>query len=323
MTVLITGANGFAGSHLTEYLLHEGESVVALVREGSELKNLQHILPQLRIERADLRDGARVLQLLQQIQPQRIYHLAAFSSPAESLRRPKEAYEVNFWGTFNLLFAVRQLDFPCRFLQVSSSDVYGTAPPCALPLQEVCPFQPANPYAASKAATELLAFQFFKSYGLPIVRVRPFNHTGPRQSAAFVCSSFARQIIEIELGLRPPAVETGNLKVLRDFSDVRDVVRGYVLVLEKGEPGEVYHLCSARPISIGAVLDILLQSASRPIRVIGNESRLRPGEASEIWGDFSKARQAVGWEPQYSLEETLRDLKIYWKEVLVAKQGLP
>ena len=316
MKVLITGASGFAGSHLTEHLIGLGESIVVLVNDPSGLNHLQHILPQIRVEEADLRDGPRVLKLLEEIRPQRIYHLAAFSSPSESLRHPRETYETNFVGTFNLLFAVHHLSLDCRLLLVSSADVYGAAPSCSMPLQETCPFQPANPYAASKAATELLAYQFFKSYGVPIVRARPFNHTGPRQSFAFVCSSFARQMVEIDLGRRQPAVTVGNLKVLRDFSDVRDIVRGYHLILEKGESGEVYHLCSGRPVAIGTILDMLLQSASRSIHVTVDSSMLRPGEASELWGDFSKLRQAVGWQPQYPMETTLRDLKMYREKVL-------
>jgi GDP-4-dehydro-6-deoxy-D-mannose reductase len=223
---------------------------------------------------------------------------------------------VNFRGTLNLLLAWRELQFDSRLLYVSSSDVYGLVRDEDLPLREDTPLRPANPYAASKAASEFLAFQFFQGYGLPIVRVRPFNHTGPRQSATFVCSSFAKQIAEVNTGLRPPTVAVGNLQLRRDFSDVRDIVRGYHLLLEKGQPGEVYQLCSGRAVSIEAILQILIAMASRPIQVTVDPSKTRAQEAPVLWGDASKAGQAVGWRPQYELETTLRDLELYWEGVL-------
>lgn len=316
MRCLITGAAGFAGSHLADYLLSQGEEVVGLIAPQDDLANLKHILSQIIVERVDVQDAEGVLRLLSHIRPQRIYHLAALSSPVESLRDPVLTYNVNFYGTLNLLCAWRQIGMDCRFLYVSSAEVYGIDPPAPMPLREDCPLRPANPYAASKAAAELLAFQFYRSYGFPIVRARPFNHTGPRQSAAFVCSSLARQVVEVEKGLRPPTITVGNLKVQRDFSDVRDIVWGYYLLLEKGEPGEVYQLCSGRPVSIEAIVDILSSFTSRATRIAVDESKVRAQEACVFWGDHAKARQAVGWVPRYSLETTLRDLWRGWEEAL-------
>jgi GDP-4-dehydro-6-deoxy-D-mannose reductase len=313
---LITGAAGFAGSHLADYLLSQGEEVVALIAPQDELVNLNHILSRIVVERVDVRDAEGVLRVLSNTRPQRIYHLAALSSPVESLRDPLLTYNVNFYGTLNLLCAWRQLEMDCRFLYVSSGEVYGADPPGPMPLREDCPLRPANPYAASKAGAELLAFQFCKSYGFPIVRVRPFNHTGPRQTAAFVCSSLARQVAEIEAGLRPPTIAVGNLDVQRDFSDVRDIVRGYHLLLEKGEPGDVYQLCSGRPVSIESIVKILRSFTSKPIRVVVDESKVRTQEAPALWGDPTKAKRAVGWLPQYALETTLRDLWLSWEEAL-------
>ena len=313
MKALITGGPGFAGSHLAEYLLAQGQEVVALATEQEDLTNLKGILQHLRVERADLRNPDRLLEVLRDTKPQRIYHLAALSSPTESIRAPRRTYEVNSVGTLNLLLAWRELQIDCRFLYVSSSDVYGVVGAADLPLREDAAFRPANPYAASKAVGELLGFQFFTSYGLPIVRVRPFNHTGPRQPSSFVCSSFARQVAEIDLGFRPPEVAAGNLEVSRDFSDVRDVVRGYYLLLEKGKPGDVYQLCSGRAVSIAAVLQSLIALSSRPVRVVVDPSRVRPQEAPVLWGDPSKAERAVGWKPERALETTLRDLKLYWE----------
>jgi GDP-4-dehydro-6-deoxy-D-mannose reductase len=313
---LITGAAGFAGSHLADYLLSQGEEVLALIAPQDELVNLNHILSRIVIERVDVQDAGSVQQVLRRTKPQRIYHLAALSSPVESLRDPLLTYNVNFYGTLNLLCAWRQVEMDCRFLYVSSGEVYGTDPPGPMPLREDCPVRPANPYAASKAAAELLALQFYKSYGFPIVRVRPFNHTGPRQTAAFVCSSLARQIVEIEAGLRPPTITVGNLNVQRDFSDVRDIVRGYHLLLENGEPGDVYQLCSGRPVSIDAIVEILRSFTSKPIRVVVDESKVRTQEGAALWGDPTKAKRAVGWLPQYALETTLRDLGVSWEEAL-------
>ncbi len=316
MKSLITGAGGFAGSHLTEFLLGQGHDVIALVGPQHDLCNLKHLLPRIRVERSDIRDTISVLQVLRETKPQRIYHLAALSSPTDSFRDPIVTYQVNLLGTLNVLSAWRQLEMECRFLYVSSAEVYGTDSSMPMPLKEDLPFRPANPYAASKAAGELLAFQFYMAYAFPIVRARPFNHTGPRQSAAYVCSSLARQIAEIEIGRRPPAITVGNLAVQRDFSDVRDIVRGYHLLLEKGRPGEVYQLCSGRPVSIESVVRILRSFASKAIQVAVDESKVRSQELPVLWGDRSKARDAVGWVPQYDLETTLRDLMVSWERTL-------
>lgn len=319
MKALITGCAGFAGSHLAEHLLERGEEVVALVRAQDPLGNLEHLLPKLRLVRADVLDLDRLSAIMEETRPQRIYHLAALSSPVESLRDPRLTYQVNFTGTFNLLLAWRQTGLDSRFLLVSSSEVYGRVSERDLPVREDAPLRPANPYAGSKAAAEMLALQFFGSYGLPIVRVRPFNHTGPRQDAGFVCSGLARQVAEIELGLRAPAVTVGNLKARRDFSDVRDVVDGYGLLLEKGQPGEVYQLCSGHPVSIEVVLRLLTGLASKPVEIIVDESKLRSQDAAAMWGDPLKAAQALGWKPRYGLETTLRDLNLYWKHTLRAQ----
>jgi GDP-4-dehydro-6-deoxy-D-mannose reductase len=313
MKSLITGCAGFAGSHLADYLLGKGEEVVALVGIDEDRANIQHIERHLQIVCADLRDFDRVLEVVQSSMPQRIYHLAAFSSPAESLENPQLPYQVNFMGTLNLLSAWLRVGMDCRFLLVSSADVYGIVPREKLPLLEEMELHPVNPYAGSKAAAEILALQFFRSYALPIVLVRPFNHTGPRQSSKFVCSKFARQVAEIDLGVHPPTILAGNIHVVRDFSDVRDIVRGYHDLLEKGEPGEVYQLCSGHPVSIESILKSVISFASKPVQVSVDKSLLRHHEAAEVWGDYSKARLAVGWEPRHGLTDTLRALKLYWE----------
>jgi GDP-4-dehydro-6-deoxy-D-mannose reductase len=314
MRTLITGCAGFAGSHLAEYLLEKDEEVIGLCAPDDDGANLQHIKDRLKIVGADLREMGRVHEVMESLKPQRIYHLAAFSSPAESFEDPERTYHVNFMGTFNLISAWLRVGMDSRFLLVSSAEVYGMVPREKLPLREEMELQPVNPYAGSKAAAEILTLQFFRSYGLPIVLVRPFNHTGPRQSSRFVCSNLARQVAEIELGLRPPTVVAGNLDAVRDFTDVRDIVRGYFDLLERGAPGEIYQLCSGHSISIKSVLGLLISGASKPIQVSVDRPPLRKHDAAEIWGDYSKAKLAVGWEPRRELKDTLRELTDYWRQ---------
>jgi GDP-4-dehydro-6-deoxy-D-mannose reductase len=321
MKCFVTGAAGFAGSHLVEYLVDQGREVVAFVHQGESLLHLEAVRRHIRIESGDVRDADRLRDVLREVRPARIFHLAALSWGENSDWR--SCYEVNFGGTLNLLAAWRDLNVDSRLLLVSSSHVYGTRGAHDLPLREDAPFAPDSPYAGSKAAAEMLALQFFHASGCPIVRVRPFNHTGPRQSPAFVCSSLARQVAEIELGLRPPEVLTGNLSARRDFTDVRDIVRGYDLLLEKGTPGEVYQLCSGSAVSVAEILERLVALSPAAIQIRTDSDRLRPAESPALWGGASKARDAVGWVPQYSLETTLRDLKHYWEGELRAGADRP
>jgi GDP-4-dehydro-6-deoxy-D-mannose reductase len=314
MRALITGGAGFAGSHLAEYLLRQNCDLTLLARPEVSLQGIEHLLPQVRLERVDLRDLARLRQILGDVRPERIYHLGAFSSVVDSFQDPRGCYEVNFGGTLNLLESWRQLGFDSRLLLVSSSDVYGHAHEADLPLREKSSLCPASPYAGSKVAAEFLAIQFGLSYGLPVVRVRPFHHTGPRQNPAFVCSNLARQVAEIVGGLRPPVISVGNPNVGRDFSDVRDIVRGYALLMEAGRAGEVYQLCAGHPVAVGLVVEWLTGIAQIPIEIRVDASRFRAGEPAALWGDSRKARSETNWSPKYELRTTLRDLEAYWEE---------
>jgi GDP-4-dehydro-6-deoxy-D-mannose reductase len=316
MKALITGAGGFAGSHLAEYLLGQGMEVMALVREDESLVHLQPILSQVRVERCDILDANRLSWVFANQEPHRVYHLAALTSPAGSLQNPTMTYQTNVMGTLHLLEGVRRAGRDRRFLFVSSSEVYGEVSDEQLPLREDSALHPANPYAGSKAAGEIMTCQFVRSYGIEAVCVRPFNHTGPRQSSAFVCSSLARQVAEIVLGMRENVIKVGDLESSRDFTDVRDIVRGYHLLLEKGEPGDVYQLSSGRPVSVASILGILRDSTSIPIRVEVDPARVHAHSARALWGVAEKAERAVGWKPRYSLETTLLDLKAYWEDAL-------
>lgn len=314
MTALITGGAGFAGLHLASHLLGQGRDVVLLVRPEDSLQGTQRLPRPVRVEIADLRDFSRVRQVLAETRPERIYHLAAFSSVVDSFERPRECHDVNFGGTLNLLEAWRQLQFDTRILIVSSSDVYGRIDESELPLREDSPLRPASPYAASKVAAEFLTIQFGLSYGLLAVRVRPFHHTGPGQSPAFVCSDLARQVAEVACGTRSPVLSVGNTAIRRDFCDVRDVVRGYALLMEKGRPGEVYQLCSGSTVSIQAIIEILIARVAAPIEVRTDAKKVRSGESLLRFGDPAKACADAGWEPAYRMEATLADLEAYWEE---------
>jgi GDP-4-dehydro-6-deoxy-D-mannose reductase len=316
MRTLVTGANGFAGSYLVDLLVGQGHEVVALVQERDRRGNISQLSSRSEIVEGDVRDAHRMMEILRETRPERLYHLAAVTSPVQSLHDPRLTYEVNFQGTLNLLCAWRELKLLGRLLYVSSSHVYGEVRNEDMPLREDIGLRPADPYGASKAAAELLADQFFRSYLLQIVRVRPFNHTGPGQSGEFVCSNLARQIAEINLGLRPPVVKVGNLSVRRDFSDVRDIVRGYYLLIENGKPGDVYQLCSGHPVSVEELLQVLLDLSPKKIEIQVEESRLRLGEAPAVWGDPTKARQAVSWQREYQMARTMKDLMRYWETSL-------
>jgi GDP-4-dehydro-6-deoxy-D-mannose reductase len=255
-----------------------------------------------------------VRQILAEVRPERIYHLGAFSSVVDSFRHPRDCYEVNLGGTLNVLESWRDQGFDARLLLVSSSDVYGHVKEEDLPLREESSLRPSSPYAGSKIAAEFLAVQFGLSYGLPVVRVRPFHHTGPRQSSGFVCSSLARQVAEIVCGLRPAVVSVGNPDVGRDFSDVRDVVRGYALLIEQGRAGEVYQVCSGRAVTIGLLIQWLASAVPLPIDVQVDAARVRIGEPAVLWGDPKKMRAETNWSQQYELRKTLSDLEAYWEK---------
>jgi GDP-4-dehydro-6-deoxy-D-mannose reductase len=271
--------------------------------------------PGMRAIRADLRDAARCENVLREVRPQRIYHLAAVSSNVAAMDDPQSAYSVNFSGTLALLSAWRRVEMDCRFLLVSTSEVHGTSPEYGpereMPLHENAALGPTTPYAASKAASEMAGLQFFLTWGLPIVVARPFSHTGPGQTDRFVCSSFARQIAEAQSQTRAQ-ISVGNLDLRRDFSDVRDVVRGYHLLLEHGQPGQPYFLCSGQAVSLAGILQTLMDCFPNPVEVTVDPRRLRANETPAIWGDYSKVHQATGWSPEIPLEKTLQDLAQYW-----------
>jgi len=311
MRVLITGAAGFVGRHLATHLLTlGGDDVWGLVRRVDVEPRLD---PRLRLTVADLLEPEQVAPALAETRPEAIYHLAGLSSVASSLGSPLQFLVDNVACQVNLLEAVAGSGFDPRILIIGSSEEYGLTQPDELPITETKELRPISPYAVSKVTQDLLGHQYFATRGLKIVRVRPFTHTGPGQSHTFVTASFARQIAEMELRSREPVLRVGLLQGQRDFTDVRDVARGYRLILAGGEPGQVYNLGSERPRSIESVLNGLVElSAVRP-RVEVDQSLVRPLEVPAHYADCSRLRAATGWQPEIPFDQTLADVLDDWR----------
>ncbi|MFH1841744.1 MAG: GDP-mannose 4,6-dehydratase [bacterium] len=321
--VLITGFTGFVGSHLAEYLLAEGGyEIFGLYRWRSRLENVTHLLDQVHLVDGDITDAHAMLKLVQKIRPDYIFHLAAQSYVPASWHGPDATVTTNVRGQINLFEAVRSAELACRIQIAGGSEEYGLVYPDEVPITEDNPLRPLSPYAVSKVTQDLLAFQYVQSYDLDIVRTRGFNHTGPRRGEVFVCSNFARQIAEVEAGLHPPVIKVGNLDATRDFSDVRDMVRGYLLALQKGKKGEVYNLCSGRDIRIGDILDQLIAMAGVAITIEEDPDRLRPSDVPILRGSSAKFHADTGWQTTIPFSQTMEDLLNYWRErIQAAGQG--
>lgn len=312
---MITGISGFVGSHLAEYLLSLGNiEVYGLIRWRSRLDNISHIINKIQLCECDIKDASAIKYVLSAIRPDYIFHLAAQSYVPFSWRAPSETLMTNILGEVNIFEAVRELKIEPLIHIAGSSEEYGMVYPEEIPIKETNPLRPLSPYAVSKVAQDLLGYQYYKSYGLKIIRTRAFNHTGPRRGEVFVCSNFARQIVEIEKRKREPVIYVGNLEAIRDFLDVRDVVRGYYLALKKGEPGEVYNIASGKGIKIKELLDMLLKLSSVDIEIREEESRMRPSDVMLLIGSSEKFFKVTGWQPEIPFEKTLKDLLDYWRE---------
>lgn len=308
MRALITGIDGFVGPYLARELrAHTTWTLTGLGRHPSGDGDATPIV-------ADLLDRDRVRSVIAELAPTHVFHLAAQSHVPTSHQDSGATLQNNIAAQVNLLDACRELAAPPRILVVGSGEEYGLVRPDEMPIREDQPFRPMNPYAVSKVAQDLLGWQYFHSYGLPIVRVRPFNHHGPGQSDRFVIAAFARQVAEVEAGLLPPIVRVGNLDARRDFLDVRDVVRAYRLALVQGTPGEVYNIASGVGIRIGAALDALLALATLPIATELDPTRLRPSDVPVLVADSSRLRAATGWQPAIPFEQSLRDTLNWWRE---------
>jgi GDP-4-dehydro-6-deoxy-D-mannose reductase len=318
LRALITGLNGFAGSHLADFLLAQGNIEIFGGVFGN-CENLAHLEGRATYVEGDLRDLRFAETLLAQAEPDRIYHLAGQAFPPISWQDPWGTMEINLRSEVNVLHAAAQAKSAARILVIGSFEEYGRVDVGDLPVTEGAPLRPDSPYGVSKIAQDYLGLQYYLSHHLQVVRVRPSNHIGPRQNEQFVTSNFAKQIAEIEAGVREPVLHVGNLTAQRDFTDVRDMMRAYYLALERGVPGEVYIIGSGRAWSIRRVLDLLLQQARVAIRVEEDPARLRPSDTPVMYCDASKFRAQTAWEPTIPLEQSLRDILDYWREKIKKK----
>ena len=299
MKVLITGANGFVGGYLTGRLGHE---CVPLSINGDPV---------------DIRDGGSLRAAVKDIGPDAVIHMAAQSFVPESFRDPRMTFDVNFFGTFNLLCALKEAGYKGRMIYVGSGDTYGLVQPERFPILEDMPLMPRSPYAVSKVAAEALCWQWSQTEGFSIVMARPFNHIGPGQPEHFVVSSLAKQVTEIKLGLKGPVIETGNIDVTRDFTDVRDVARAYGLLLELGKNGGIYNVCSGIERSIRWILTRLMEIAGVEARIVHDPSRARAVEQPRVCGSHEKLTNDTGWAPGIPFDDTLRDILNYWEGSLL------
>lgn len=322
MKALITGITGFAGSHLADYLLahHPDVAVAGTHRWRSPMDNIRHLGGRVELVETDLRDYCSVHSLLERTRPDFIFHLAAQSFVPTSWNAPAETLNTNIVGQTNIFEAVRSLKLDPVIQIACSSEEYGLVHPDETPIKETNPLRPLSPYAVSKVGQDFLGYQYFQSYGIKAIRTRGFNHTGPRRGDVFVTSNFAKQLAAIKLGLREPVIRVGNLDAVRDFTDVRDMVRAYWLAVTKGRPGEVYNIATGHGITIRELLDRLIANAEVQVEIQTDPTRLRPSDVEILIGDSSKFRADTGWEPQIPLEKTLRDVVDYWLDRLAAER---
>ena len=314
MRTLITGVTGFVGHYLVEHIgaVSPETEVWGLVSDAEP----GEAPPGVCEVSGDLTDFPSLVAAVETARPEIVVHLAASSSVATSWDRPGRVLEVNAVGTVNLFEAVRELGASPRGVVSSSAEIYGPVPADQQPIREDSPLRPVSPYATSKAALDLIAAQYFHGFGLPTVRLRLFPHTGPRRQPQFVASSFARQIARIERGLDPPRLAVGNLDTVRDFTDVRDVVRAYWLAATDGRAGEAYNVCSSRGVVIRDMLDLLLGRSDAEIEVEVDPERLRPADIPILVGDGTRFTEATGWQPEIKFERTLGDLLEWWRSEL-------
>lgn len=320
MRILITGITGMVGSHLADYVLAEqkGVEVHGLVRWRSPKDNILPILNKVTLHLGDLRDLSGLINILNKVKPEKIFHLAAQSYVDQSFAAPVDTLDTNILGTANLLEAMRHTKSEAKIHICSSSEVYGQVRADEVPINENNVLRPASPYAVSKVGEDMLGLQYFLSYGIKTLRTRMFTHTGPRRGSVFAESTFAEQIAERELGLAQGPVKHGNLDSVRTITHVKDAVRAYWTLLEKCPPGEVYNIGGSETITIGKLLDILKSHATVPITQEVDPARLRPSDVTLQIPDVSKFEKATGWKPVISMEDTLLDLLNYHRQRLKA-----
>jgi len=311
-TALITGGAGFVGSYLIDELTDNQIEVSITKLKGEPFDNIKVRA----VYDLDITNPVQIEDVLNASTPDYIFHLAAQSSVAKSWSEPAETMSINAIGTINLLEAVRKIDKKVRILLVGSGEEYGFVKPDEVPVSETNLLRPGNIYAASKAVQGMIGQIYSRAYGMEIIMVRAFNHIGPGQSPMFVVADFAKQIAEIEKGLAEPVMRVGNLEAKRDFTDVRDVVRGYKLLIEQGNTGEYYNIGSGKAVKIRDVLDKLLSMADVKIEVVHDPKKARPVDVLVIEADVTKISNDIDWKKEIDLDNSLKDTMIYWRSIL-------
>lgn len=310
MKSLIIGGAGFVGEYLAKHLAALGQEVFV-----TKIPAQQTAPAGTAVYDLDILEQDRILEVLQEIQPDAVFHLAAQSSVAVSWSNPQMTADINIKGSINLLEALRRYEKHPRVLLVGSGEEYGQIRLQETPVCEENPLRPGNLYAVTKACQNMVGRIYAQAYGMDLIMVRPFNHIGPNQSPVFVAADFCRQAAQIEIGKKEPVIRVGNLSARRDFTDVRDVVRAYALLAEKGLAGETYNIGSGHAVAIREILTMILEQSEAQIRVEVDEKKLRPVDVPVMEADISKLQEATGWEPQIRLEQTVGDMLEYWRGV--------
>jgi GDP-4-dehydro-6-deoxy-D-mannose reductase len=301
-------------------MLDRGDvEIWGIQRWRSRTENIEHLKGRFQILECDLRDAESTRDTIEQVKPDWIFHLAAQSFVPTSWKAPTESLTTNVLGQLHIFEACRRIGISPRIQIACSSEEYGMVYEDELPIRETNPLRPLSPYAVSKVAQDMLAYQYFMSYKTDAVRTRGFNHEGPRRGPVFVASDFAKQVADIERGLKEPVIHVGNLDARRDFTDVRDMVKAYWLSLEKGEGGEVYNICSGKAWKIKDMLDLLLTMTKKKIEVREDPARLRPSDVPVLLGDHSKFTERTGWKPSIPFEQTLADMLEFWRRAEPAR----
>ena len=314
--ILITGASGFVGGWLAEHLASLGNAEIYGTYLTEESRESSPVRDKIHFLQADLSQKEAIEKIVTDVRPDEVYHLAALASVASSFKDPIGTFHNNIDVEIFLLESLRSAGLTnTRVLIVGSAEVYGYVRPEDLPIDESTPLRPANPYAVTKIAQDFLGLQYNISYKMPLIRVRPFNHIGPRQGLGFVVSDFAKQIADIEKKKQEPVIKVGNLDAKRDFTDVRDMVKAYSLILEKGIPGDVYNIGSGNSMQISEILDKLIGMSTVQIERQVDETRLRPSDVPEIVCNNTKIKNLTSWEPKISLDTTLKDTLDYWRNI--------
>lgn len=304
--VLIIGGAGFVGGYLSEILIENGFEVHSTCLPYEKIKN-----PECKAHNLDILDKNQISAVLDEVKPDVIYHLAAQSSVALSWKNPQLTVDINIKGTLNVLDSLRDSGLSSRIILIGSGEEYGYIRNC--PVSEEEPLRPGNIYAATKACQSMIGNIYARAYKMDIVMVRAFNHIGAGQLPQFVVSDFCKQVAEIEKGLKAPEMRVGNLDARRDFTDVRDVVRAYMLLGEKGKSGELYNVGSGKARAIRKILDIIISQSTEDIKITVDPERLRPSDIPVIEADISRITADTGWKPEIPIEETIKNTLDYWR----------